>query len=44
MPGSESNVLRKLLGIMTKEEIDRVETELLFEITDQSLDEFDDRR
>jgi cell filamentation protein len=41
---SGGKVLRNLLGITTKEEIDRVETELLFEITDQLLDEFDDRR
>jgi fido (protein-threonine AMPylation protein) len=36
--------LRNLLGITTKNEIDRVETELLFEITDQLLDEFDENR
>lgn len=41
MPGSNGKVLRNILGITTKEEIDRVETELLFEITDQLLDEFD---
>lgn len=41
MPGSKGKVLRNLLGISTKKEIDRVETELLFEITDQLLDEFD---
>jgi cell filamentation protein len=42
MPGSKGKVLRNLLGITTKKEIDRVETELLFEITDQLLDEFDE--
>jgi cell filamentation protein len=41
MPGSKGKVLRNLLSITTKKEIDRVETELLFEITDQLLDEFD---
>jgi cell filamentation protein len=44
MPGSKGKVLRNLLGITTKKEIDRVETELLFEITDQLLDEFDESR
>jgi cell filamentation protein len=42
MPGSNGKVLRNLLGITTKKEIDRVETELLFEITDQLLDEYDE--
>jgi cell filamentation protein len=41
MPGSKGKVLRNLLGITIKKEIDRIETELLFEITDQLLDEFD---
>lgn len=41
MPGSTDKVLRNLLGSTTKKEIDRVETELLFEITDQLIDEFD---
>ncbi len=44
MPGSKGKVLRNLLGITTKKEIDRIETELLFEITDQLLDEFDNTR
>ncbi len=41
MPGSGGLVLKNLLNITTKDEIDRVETELLFEITDQLLDELD---
>ena len=41
MLGSKGKVLRNILGITAKREIDRVETELLFEITDQLLDEFD---
>lgn len=41
MPGSDEQVLNNLLNITTKSEIDRVETELLFEITDQLLDELD---
>ncbi len=44
MPGSNGKVLRNLLDITTQEEIDRVETEQLFEITDQLLDEFDKNR
>jgi cell filamentation protein len=44
MPGSKNKVLQNLLGIATKKEIDRIETELLFEITDQLLDEFDNTR
>ena len=32
------------MGITTKKEIDRVETELLFEIINQLLDEFDESR
>ena len=39
MPGSNGQVLKNLLGITTREEIDRVETELLFEVSDQMLDE-----
>jgi hypothetical protein len=41
MPGSKNKALLNLLCITTKREIDRIETELLFEITDQLLDEFD---
>ena len=44
MPGSDGLVLKNLLGITTKDEIDRVETELLFELTDQLLDELNDSR
>ena len=44
MPGSNGKVLRNLLDITTQKEIDRVETEQLFEITDQLLDEFDENR
>jgi cell filamentation protein len=44
MPGSKGKVLRNLLGVTAKKEIDRIETELLFEITDQLLDEFDNTR
>jgi hypothetical protein len=39
MPGSNGKVLKNLLGIATQEEIERVETELLFEVSDQLLDE-----
>jgi len=39
MPGSNGQVLKNLLGITTRDEIDRVETELLFEVSDQILDE-----
>lgn len=42
MPGSNGKVLRNLLDITTQKEIDRVETEQLFEVTDQLLDEFDE--
>lgn len=41
MPGSDGMVLKNLRGICSKEEIDRLETELLFDTTDQLLDEFD---
>ena len=41
MPGSDGKVLKNLLNITTRQEIERVETELLFEVTDQLLDEFD---
>ncbi len=44
MPGSGGLVLKNFLDITTKEEIDRVETELLFELTDQLLDELDGSR
>ena len=44
MPGSKGKVLRNLLDITAKKEIDRIETELLFETTDQLLDEFDNTR
>jgi len=41
MPGSEGQVLKNLLGITSIKEIERVETELLYEITDAILDDFD---
>ena len=41
MPGSEGQVLRNLLGISSSKEIERVETELLYETTDTILDDFD---
>jgi cell filamentation protein len=44
MPGSKGKVLRNLLDITAKKEIDRIETELLFETTDRLLDEFDNNR
>jgi len=44
MPGSKGKVMRNLLDITTKKEIDRIETELLFETTDRLLDEFDNNR
>lgn len=45
MPGSDGKVLKNLLNIITRQEMERIETELLFEVTDQLLDEFDkDRR
>jgi len=44
MPGLEGKVLLNFLNITAKKEIDRIETELLFEITDQLLDEFDNTR
>lgn len=44
MPGSDCKVLKNLLNITTRQEIERVETELLFEVTDQLLDEFDKDR
>jgi len=40
MPGSDGLVLRNLLDISSKEEIDKVETELLFDLTDRLFDEF----
>ncbi len=39
--GSNGKVLKNLLNITTSQEIDRVETELLFVLTDQLMDEFD---
>ena len=39
--GSHGQVLKNLLNITTNREIDRVETELLFVLTDQLMDEFD---
>lgn len=39
MPGSNGKVLKNLLGTAMQEEIERVETELLFEVSDQLLDE-----
>ena len=41
MTGSDGKVLKNLLNITTNQEIDRVETELLFILTDQLMDEFD---
>lgn len=41
MAGSDEKVLKNLLNIATNQEIDRVETELLFVLTDQLMDEFD---
>jgi len=40
MPGSNGTVLENLLGITTLVEIERIETQLLFEVSDQILDEF----
>lgn len=40
MPGSGGLVLRNLRGIGSKQEMDQLETELLFDLTDQLLDEF----
>lgn len=40
-PGSNGQVLKNLLGIITQAEMERIETELLFELTDQLLDECD---
>jgi len=40
-PGSNGQVLKNLLGITTQVEMERIETELLFELTDQLLDECD---
>ena len=44
MPGSDGKVLINLLEITTRQEIERVETELLFDVTDQLLDELDRNR
>jgi len=41
MPGSNKRVLKNFLNINSKDEIDRVETELLYDLTDQLLDELD---
>lgn len=41
MPGSDGKVLHNLLNIAEKKEIDRVETELLYELTNQLLDELE---
>lgn len=41
MPGSDGKVLKNFLNITTRQGIERVETELLFEVTDQLLDELD---
>ena len=38
-PGSNDQVLKNFLGIKTRTEVERVETELLFELTDQLMDE-----
>jgi len=40
MAGSNGKVLKDLLDITTNREIDRVETELFFVITDQLMDAF----
>jgi len=42
--GSDGKVLKNLLNITTNQEIDRVETELLFVLTNQLMDEFDQDR
>ncbi len=39
MPGSDKRVLRNLRGIYNKQEMEQLETELLFDLTDQLLDE-----
>lgn len=44
MPGSDGQVLKNLLNITAKNDIDRVETELLYQVTDQLLDELDRKR
>jgi len=44
MPGSDGKVLKNLRNITTRREIERIETERLFEVTDQFLDEFDKNR
>ncbi len=44
MAESEEKVLKNLLNITTNREIDRVETELLFVLTGQLMDEFDRNR
>ena len=41
MAGSNGKALKNLLNITTSQEIGRVETELLFVLTDQLMDEFD---
>lgn len=41
MPGSDGRVLHNLRGIYTKQDMERLETELLFDLTDQLLDECD---
>jgi len=44
MRGSDGKVLKNLLNVTTRQEMERVETELLFEVTDQLLDEFGKNR
>lgn len=41
MPGSDGKVLKNLLGISFRQEIECVETELLFEVTDRLINEVD---
>ena len=44
MPGLEGKLLLNYLNITAKKGIDQIETELLFKIKDQLLDEFDNTR
>lgn len=41
MPGSDGTVLLNLRNISTKAELEQIETELLFDLTDELLDEFE---
>ena len=44
MPDSDSKVLKNLLGITVQQEIECVETELLFEVTERLLHEVDKKQ